>query len=134
MDKPAKVFHNSLRELLGGQVRSVLEQVHHIRHNVGREFVGVFGAPLVGDQPRESFVFAGRARMVEYRTRAAKGVRGLRHRPAVERHTPEHFVSDLSQIVGIEKVEGMKKHIVDRVGTGIEGAIVVECVLFDTGY
>ena len=90
MDKPAKVVHNNLRELLGGQVRSVLEQGPHIGHNVGREFVGVFGATLVGHQPRESCVCAGRARLGAYRTRAAKGGRGLRHSPAVERHMPEH--------------------------------------------
>jgi hypothetical protein len=95
MDKTATVLHKSLGQRRGGQRRGDREQVRDIHHAVGREFVGIFGATLVGDQPLEPFVFEGRAGMVEYRTRAAKGVRGLCHRPAVDRHTPEHFVADL---------------------------------------
>jgi len=87
-----------------------------------------------GDEPPETLVFAGGVGRGEGRTRAAKGVRGLGHGPAVDRHPPEHCVSDLQEIAHIEKVGGVKKPIVDRIGTGIEGSMGTECVLFDTAY
>src|ERR1700681_1152266 len=102
----AKTFCDTVRQLRTGDARLVRPELHDEAHQFGRQLVAGPRAALVRKQAREACILKRCLSLIERWPRESKGAGCLADRRLVDLHQPEHFVLDLQQIVGVEKLVG----------------------------
>jgi hypothetical protein len=91
--------------------------------DLGRDLVTAFGAALPGQQTRKPGNFERALGFVESRPREPKSLGDFADADAIHLVAPHHLVTDLEQVVRIEKWIAYEKNVADGFGMRIECAI-----------
>ena len=80
-------------------------------HNLRRALAGLLGTPLARKQAPDPLADEGLFQKVEQLAADAEAPGHLRHRQAIDPMSPQHLVTDLDQVAGVEELRVAKQRI-----------------------
>jgi hypothetical protein len=123
MDGRGKAIGDPARQLRGPHRRVARLYALEKGDDLGRQFVAASRPALLRQEPGQATLLKRTLRLIERRPREVEGRRRGRDRVRLDFDAADHFVFDLDEVAGIEKLVGGKDRIGDLVGLPIQRAI-----------